>query len=110
MGARAGREVVQLYLSFPHPPRVEVRRLHPGGHPSEGGASPLASPPLVLRAFARTALLPAAGGAETLTLNLSARDLSTWQPGVGWVVARGNFSLVVGASSRDTRLRAEVEV
>ena len=84
--AVAGREVVQLYLAFP----------------------PAANePPLVLRAFRRTALLEPGGAAERIDFVLRERDVSTWEPGAGWVVTRGRFSLIVGASSRDERLRAQ---
>ena len=46
----------------------------------------------------------------TLSFRLTDEDLSTWQPGAGWVRARGVFTIVVGASSRDVRLRYEVNV
>ena len=83
-GSAAGREVVQVYLAFPE---------------SAG------EPPLVLRAFERTALLASAETA-VLSFALTSRDLSTWQPGFGWALARGSFEVVVGAHSRDQRLRA----
>jgi beta-glucosidase len=87
-GGRAGREVVQLYLVYP---------------------AAAAEPPLVLRGFERTGVL-AAGGHQDVAFELSARQLSTWRPGEGWVREVGTFDVVVGASSRDERLRASVSV
>ena len=86
VGAAAGREVLQVYLSFP---------------------TNVGEPPLVLRTFARTAVLTPGASPEVVSLSLSHRDCSTWVPGTGWVLTRGEFDVVVGASSRDERLRAK---
>ena len=87
-GEVAGTEVVQCYLAFP---------------------AAAGEPPLVLRTFNRTALLQPSAEAR-VSLRLTDEDLSTWQPGAGWVRARGVFVVVIGASSRDVRLRHEVHV
>jgi beta-glucosidase len=81
-GARAGREVPQLYLAFP---------------------AAAGEPPLVLRGFDSVEV--AAGASAPVTFHLSPRDMSTWDVGAhAWALARGDFSIVVGASSRDARL------
>eukprot|EP00962_Isochrysis_galbana_P007556 scaffold2046_cov126-Isochrysis_galbana.AAC.1 len=88
VGAVAGAEVVQLYLRFPRAAR---------------------QPSLVLRSFARTQPLEPQQS-ELVSLALTGRDLSTWAAGAGWEMAHGEFGVVVGASSRDVRLVANVAV
>ena len=94
----SGSEVAQLYLRFP---------------------AAAQQPDLVLRAFAKTALL-GPGDEALLCFGLAPRDLSVWdeaapdvhggaRPGA-WRLARGEFGVRVGASSRDIRLEATVEV
>jgi len=87
VGARAGAEVVQLYLHYPE---------------SSGEAR---MPPLLLRAFHKTGAL-APGQAEVVRFALSPRDMSYWKSGRGWTLVHGVFTLHVGASSRDLRLTA----
>jgi beta-glucosidase len=87
-GARAGREVPQLYVGFPD------------------GAG---EPPSQLRGFAALPLAP--GEAATVALTLSPRDLSVWDAQAhAWARARGQFRVAVGASSRDVRLEATFQV
>mmetsp|Transcript_55972 Transcript_55972/g.147023 ORF Transcript_55972/g.147023 Transcript_55972/m.147023 type:complete len:201 (-) Transcript_55972:295-897(-) len=92
VGNASGSEVVQLYVEFPQ----------------EAG-----EPPRVLRAFRKTKLL-APGEATDVTLSLSMRDLAVWAPAGGergdggWAPISGRFGVVVGASSRDERLRGSV--
>ena len=82
-GAAAGAEVAQLYLGFP---------------PEAG------EPPLQLKGFRRTAVLPP-GGCERVTLQLTPRELSTWsEAGRRWAPVPGAFRVAVGSSSRDLRL------
>ena len=81
-GGLPGAEVCQVYLAYPE---------HAG------------EPPLVLRGFAKTALLPPGGHAD-LAFALTPRDLSTYAAD-GWAVSYGEFAVSVGASSRDVRLR-----
>lgn len=46
-----------------------------------------------------------------MSVRLSGRDLSYWSPAVGdWVLEGGEFTIEVGASSRDIRLEQEITV
>jgi beta-glucosidase len=82
-GPRRGKEVVQLYVGD-----VEAS---------------VARPPRELKAFAKIDL--DAGQSETLTFHLEARDFSYWSSTAGdWVLEPGEFTLAIGASSRDLRL------
>ena len=88
-GSRAGKEVVQLYVSPP--------------------ASAAARPVRELKAFAKVALEP--GESRRVQLALTRRDLSYFHPGKGrWVFEGGEYGIAVGASSRDLRLSATVTV
>jgi beta-glucosidase len=112
-GARAGSEVVQLYVAPP--------------------ASRLVRPPKELKAFAKVRL--AAGETATARLELDERAFAAWDPGDpdlpalrerlggspllqvedrpvrgGWVVAPGTHALHVGRSSADVAHVARVEV
>jgi beta-glucosidase len=88
-GPVAGAEVVQVYV---RDPKASVLR-----------------PPRELKAFRKVRLSP--GSSETLTFTLTARDLSFWHPTLRrWVVEGGTFVIEVGASSRDIRVTATVEV
>ena len=88
-GPRAGSDVVQLYVhdsaSTPYRPEHE------------------------LRAFAKVHLEP--GASEEVRLRLDRRAFAFWDPGRhAWVVEPGRFELRAGASARDIRARAAVEV
>ncbi|MEV0012678.1 glycoside hydrolase family 3 C-terminal domain-containing protein [Streptomyces sp. NPDC047973] len=86
-GTRFGEEVVQLYVAFDE------------RHPTR--------PRHELRGFAKLALAPGSSG--QVELSLSGRDLARYSPQLGdWRVDPGGFSVEVGASSRDIRLRAEL--
>jgi beta-glucosidase len=88
-GSRRGKEVVQLYVGDPE--------------------ASVARPPRELRAFAKVDL--DAGQSETLTFHLQARDFSFWSSAAGdWVLEAGEFTLAIGASSRDLRLIAALDV
>jgi beta-glucosidase len=83
-GARAGVEVVQLYV-----------------HDLE---SSLPRPEKELKGFGRVMLQP--GETRTLTFTLDESALAFFDPGKGdWVAEKGAFEVCVGASSRDIRLR-----
>ena len=83
-GPRAGAEVAQLYVSdldasVPRPPRE-------------------------LKGFSKVELAP--GESRTLDLRLGWRDLAFFDEDAGaWTVEPGVFQVLVGASSRDIRLR-----
>ncbi|GAB2935442.1 glycoside hydrolase family 3 C-terminal domain-containing protein [Streptomyces mayteni] len=88
-GRLAGRETVQLYVGDPV---CSVYR-----------------PERELRAFARVALEP--GTSERVTLELGPRAFAFWHTPLGrWVVEGGAFDLRVGASSRDIRLSAVLDL
>ncbi len=83
-GVRAGAEVVQLYLRD-----VE---------------SSLDRPQKELKGFRRVVLPP--GQSETVTFTLDRSALSFFDPGRNdWAAEPGAFEALVGASSRDIRLR-----
>jgi beta-glucosidase len=88
-GGRAGREVVQLYVGDPQ--------------------AAVARPPRELKGFAAVHL--AAGEERRVTFGLHGRDFSYWSRAEqGWVLEGGEFTIDVGASSRDIRLSATVTV
>jgi beta-glucosidase len=88
-GTVAGKEVVQLYVGDPE--------------------SHVARPVRELKAFAKVDLAP--GETEEVTFRLTGRDLSYWSTRTeDWVLEGGEFSIAVGASSRDLRRTAVVEV
>ncbi|KAH9178040.1 glycoside hydrolase family 3 protein [Lactarius sanguifluus] len=85
-GAVAGTEIPQVYLHFP--PRA-------------------GEPPSVLRGFTDVDLQP--GQAQSVMITLSRYDLSIWDVvGQSWIRPSGSYSLSVGASSRDFRLRGKI--
>ena len=89
VGNRAGKEVVQVYVadlesSVPRPPRE-------------------------LKGFTAVHLEP--GESIDVFLTLEDRDLAYWDDaGGGWRIEPGRFEILVGASSRDIRLRASLEL
>ena len=84
-GERAGQEVVQLYVRDPH---ASVER--PGKE---------------LKGFAKVALEP--GETKVATLHLNMRALAYFDEGQNaWVAEKGEFELLVGASSADIRSKA----
>jgi beta-glucosidase len=88
-GDRAGSDVVQLYV-------------HDAG-------STAYRPDHELRAFAKVHLEP--GASEEVALALDRRAFAFWDPGHhAWVVEPGTFELRAGASARDIRCTAVVEI
>ncbi len=84
-GKRAGREVVQLYV---HDVRSNLRR-----------------PEKELKAFRKISL--GAGESQTVSFHLDREAFWYYDPAKGgWIVEPGDFEIIVGASSRDLRLRA----
>ncbi|KAH9055806.1 beta-glucosidase [Lactarius deliciosus] len=85
-GAVAGMEIPQVYLHFP----------------ARAG-----EPPSVLRGFTDVDLQP--GQAQSVTITLSRYDLSIWDVvSQSWIRPSGSYSLSVGASSRDFRLKGTI--
>jgi beta-glucosidase len=82
-GTVAGKEVPQLYVSFP---------------------SSTNSPPNQLRGFDKVLVSPKE--TVTATLTLTSRHLSIWT--TSWTLVSGEVGLLVGASSRDIRLQSTI--
>ncbi|MFJ8194096.1 beta-glucosidase [Streptomyces sp. NPDC096094] len=88
-GSRAGKEVVQLYVGDTE---ASVDR-----------------PVRELKAFSKVELGP--GESRPVRFTLRARDLSFFSTQHGrWVLEAGDFTIAVGASSRDVRLATVVTV
>ena len=88
-GKRAGAEVVELYV--------------------HDGHSKIDRPTLELKSFSRVELKP--GEMKTVQMKLDRSAFSYWSPEAKtWVAEPGTFEVQVGASSRDIRLRAPVEL
>jgi len=89
-GKVAGAEVAQLYLGFP-----EI---------AEGN-----EPPLQLKGFQKVMLNP--GERKTLELKLDTRAFSYWsEKARDWQVAKGEFEVMVGDSSANTPLKANLTI
>ncbi|KZF20764.1 glycoside hydrolase family 3 protein [Xylona heveae TC161] len=93
-GARTGKQVVQLYLSYPQ-------------GVTDSAGSPVDFPVKVLRGFEKLELDP--GESSEVKLNLTRKDLSYWCTiQQNWVMpVTGTFVVRVGTSSRDLPLVAE---
>lgn len=90
VGARAGSQVVQLYLGR-----------------SEDSA--VARAPRELRAFTKVTL--EAGESQKLEFSVTQRDLSYWDAvSQAWVVESGEYEISLGFSSRDLRQQTLVSV
>ena len=87
-GQRAGDEVVQLYV---HDVLASVAR-----------------PVMQLEGFQRVHLQP--GEERELTFSLSREQLQMLDRDMHWVVEPGAFRIMIGASSKDIRLRGELVV
>lgn len=88
-GDRAGSEVVQVYV-----------------HDTAGAAS---RPTQELKGFAKVRLAP--GESRTVTVHLDRRAFAWYDAeGARWAVTPGRYEIRVGASSRDLRATAHVEV
>lgn len=87
-GGVQGAEVAQLYLAYP---------------------SSAGQPPKQLRGFDKLPL--EAGESRRATFSLRKKDLAVWDAQrEQWVIPSGTFEVLVGASSRDIRLRGRIEV
>ena len=88
-GARAGSEVVQVYVAPAH--------------------SVVPRPVKELAGFAKLELAPGATG--TARVKLTDRSFARWDPGVhNWVVDPGYYSIVLAASATDLRATADVNL
>lgn len=87
-GKVKGDEVVQLYI--------------------KDVVSSVSTPAKLLRGFSRITLQP--GETKTVTLNLDPESLSLLDENLKRVVEPGTFEIMVGSSSRDIRLKGELEV
>lgn len=86
-GDCAAQEVVQLYV------RDEASRL--------------VRPQQELKAFAKIAIQ--SGETQTVTLTLTQQSLAYYDPAQeGWVTESGDFTLLIGSSSRDIRLSGQL--
>ncbi len=86
-GDMAGDEIVQLYVGFTASQRQRARA--------------------ELKGFARVALQP--GETKTVRLPLSAEDLAYFDEAAGgWQIEESRYEVLVGASSRDIRLREAI--
>lgn len=83
-GNLSGDETVQVYLAYP---------------------SQANEPPRQLRAFQKVPL--AVGDSKPVTLTLSKQDCAIWNENVhAWEILAGEYTVYVGASSRDLRLQS----
>ena len=87
-GGRAGKEVAQVYI------RDEV--------------SSVTTPVMRLAGFVKIELPP--GESRTVTVTIPPSELSLWNVAMKRVVEPGWFSVLVGASAADIRLRGRFEV
>jgi beta-glucosidase len=88
-GITAGKEVVQIYVHDVH--------------------ATLVRPEKELKAFTKVALDP--GETQTVTVHLNQEAFHYYNPvQSGWQVETGEFEILVGASSRDIRLRTTVKL
>jgi beta-glucosidase len=88
-GQRAGAEVVQLYV--------------------HDGHSKIDRPMHELKAFSRVELKP--GEKQTVKFVLDRSAFEYWSPQTKqWALDPGTFEIQIGASSRDIRLKAPVEI
>lgn len=89
-GGVAGREVVQAYVSF-------------------AGASAVLRAPRELKGFASVELEP--GETRDVMVRVRREDLAYWDVRLdSWIVEGGDYLIEVGASSRDLRASASIEV
>jgi beta-glucosidase len=87
-GQRTGAEVAQVYV----------------GDPSAAG-----EPPQQLKGFKKVTLL--AGKHQTVAVTLNPRSFAYWSTAQHtWVVAPGDYQILIGSSSRDIRLQGSVTI
>ena len=90
-GERTGKQVVQVYVSFPD------------NVVDSSTGRKIDFPVRVLRGFEKVEV--AAGDVKTVEIRLTRKDLSYWSVGYqNWVIPDGDIVVAVGASSRDLPL------
>jgi beta-glucosidase len=90
-GKRAGKEIIQLYVSAPAGPGLD-------------------KPEKELKAFAKTGELEP-GETETVTLTVNAADLASYsEDACAWIVDGGNYKFLIGASSQDIKAMLTADV
>lgn len=106
-GNRRGAEVRPLFSGHPglmlklSSPRIQVSQLYLS-HPKDA-----LEPPSILKGFERVLLDP--GESAIVRHNLTRYDLSVWNTvQQGWSRSQGTISVLIGASSRDLRLRGSI--
>jgi len=88
-GMRGGADVPQLYIAYPQ------------GDPQ--------SPPKVLRGFAKVSV--DANGSTTVNFDIMRRDISMWDVTMqNWRIPSGDFTVMVGSSSRNLPLTSTFTV
>lgn len=89
IGDREGAEIVQLYV--------------------KDDMASVPRPPKELKGFAKIRIKP--GESKTVSFTLESDAFSFWHPDrKAWTVEPGTFTLLVGASSRDIRLKGQIEL
>ena len=82
-GVFPGKEIIQLYIQAP--------------------GKTMDKPSEELKAFAKTELL-APGKSQTITFNINASDLASFDTGrTSWIAEPGAYTLKIGASSEDIK-------
>lgn len=90
-GDRSGEDIVQVYIEAPDAALGQFRAVRE------------------LRGFAKLALDP--GARRTVTIDLSTHAFEAWDTQAhDWQAIPGRYSVLLGASSRDIRLRTEVTI
>lgn len=88
---RGGDEVAQVYLGAP--------------------ATPPANAQFAIRALAGYARVPMpAHSSRRLTIHVNPRRLQYWSTTQGWTTATGTRTVYLGASSRDLRAQANINI
>ena len=87
-GARAGDEVVQLYMR----------------DPAASGSRPV----MQLRGYARVHLPP--GETKTVAFTLNPAQFARWSLGGEWLIEAGRIELMLGAASDDIRARGQITI
>jgi beta-glucosidase len=87
-GSRPGDEVVQIYI--------------------RDVLGSVARPVMELKGFKRVSLAP--GVSTTVTFSVGPEQLRMLDRDLKWIVEPGAFRIMIGASSKDIRLRGELTV